>query len=158
MSTINRQTAQREKHAFCCKGRKMLSFSFKATPLNPLSIIDEAFHRATDSSWVVRSRVADPSAAEGCSICTAALSFHPTRRGASKTLESQVFKSTHQTSSDVVDGLPGVHTRPVVQHVADTGCAVDEPNIVFASLGQRVKTGNNKMSRHKKRCEDRRAA
>lgn len=60
------------------------------------------------------------------------------------------YKWTHQTSFDVVDGLPGVHARPVVQHVADTGRAVDEADVVFAPLGQRVKTAN-KMCRRKKK-------
>lgn len=48
--------------------------------------------------------------------------------------------STYQTSSDVLDGFLDVHPRPVVQHVADAGRAVDEADVVLASLWHGVKT------------------
>lgn len=56
--------------------------------------------------------------------------------------------STHQTSSNVLNGLLDVHAWPVVQHVTDTGRAVDKPDIIFTSLWHGVKTGS--MNRHKK--------
>lgn len=52
--------------------------------------------------------------------------------------------STYQTSSDVLNGFLDVHPRPVVQHVADAGRAVDEADVVLASLWHGVKTEGRK--------------
>ena len=49
---------------------------------------------------------------------------------------------THHTPPDVLDGLVDVHARPVVQHVADAGGAVDEPHVVLTFLRDCVETVN----------------
>ena len=49
---------------------------------------------------------------------------------------------THHTPPYVLDGLVDVHPRPVVQHVADAGGAVDEPHVVLTSLRHCVETVN----------------
>ena len=48
--------------------------------------------------------------------------------------------STHQTSSDVLNGLLDVHAWPVIQHVTDTSCTVDKPYVIFTSLWHCVET------------------
>lgn len=57
---------------------------------------------------------------------------------------STSLMSTHQTSSNVLNGLLDVHAWPVVQHVTDTGCTVDKADIIFTSLWHGVKTGSTK--------------
>lgn len=63
---------------------------------------------------------------------------------------STLLTSTHQTSSDVLDGLLDVHAWPVVQHVTDTGCAVDKPYIIFTSFWHCVETGSERTDRRRK--------
>ncbi len=58
--------------------------------------------------------------------------------------------STHQTSSDVLDGLLDVHAWPVIQHVTDAGCTVDKPDIIFTSFWHCVETGSKKTHRQRK--------
>lgn len=136
-------------------GKQIPSFSFRATPLKPFRVTDGSVsgHGATYSSWVVRSELGDLTRGPQRAVPSArqlSTLIQPEEAN-QKPSNRYVFARTHQTSSDVLDGLPGVHTRPVVQHVADTGRTVDEPNVVFASLGQRVKTGYKKKSRGKKK-------
>ena len=54
---------------------------------------------------------------------------------------------THHTPPDVLDSLVDVHARPVVQHVADAGGAVDEPHVVLTSLRHCVEAFNKNNTR-----------
>lgn len=58
---------------------------------------------------------------------------------------------TYQASPDVLNGFLDVHPRPVVQHVADAGCTVDEAYVVLASLRHGVKTKDRERQKKERR-------
>lgn len=92
----------------------------------PLRMMQHRSARWRNSGWAI------PSA---WIICVDSLKFD-------QTFESLIFylTFTHQTSSDVLNGLLDVHAWPVTQHVTDTSGTVDEPDVIFTSLWHGVET------------------
>jgi hypothetical protein len=49
---------------------------------------------------------------------------------------------THHTSSNVADGFLHIHARPVVEHIANAGCAVHKPHVILTAFRNRTEAGD----------------